>query len=150
MFDEQKFCSLTGGQRMGYVLRIGFSLRELSVIVSEDSRNILNVLRRKNVPDKHKEPKLYEVHDKLYWVLMLVHKALEEQGVNEESDKSLRRFLEETTRFRSMKIEPPWYPPLERPGATIPPWIPKNLREYLLEGRMVAVMAALKWRWEHM
>ncbi|TSC80920.1 MAG: hypothetical protein G01um101429_45 [Parcubacteria group bacterium Gr01-1014_29] len=143
MFEIKKFLSLKGGYRVGYLLLQVFSIAELGMIISEEHGVIRKVFRRKNYPELQKEPELYIVHDKLYWIYMLVDKCFEMAQYQPDDT------FEETTKFRGCRNEPPWYSLPEISGRSIPPWVPRNLRAYLLEGRMVAVMAALKWMHHH-
>jgi hypothetical protein len=123
-------------------------MNELGIITNTDEREIEELFRHGLVPDEHKDPDGRALYDKLYDLYVLVVKCLEWDRFKETADKRMRQFLDETEEYRGMNEEPPWYPLTDLPGRTLPVWQPKNLREYLLEGRMIAVAVATQWRRE--
>ena len=147
MFKRERLQKLSGCRLRGYVLQLVFTPTELAQITNVKSEDIHKLFRRTTIPNgdigvEHAEWLLY---DKLYMIYSIVSSLLRFVGYEKNADIRMREFLTETSMFRCMKEEPPWYPLPNVPSRTFPAWQPKNLREYLLEGRMVAVQNALLW-----
>lgn len=147
MFKMERLQKLDGCKRLGYILNLGFTIKELAMIANVTQEEIHALFKRTTVPDLGKQTEHCEwlLYDKLYVIYMITTSLLKLANYEKNTNMRVKSFLQETNMFRNVREEPPWYPLPELPGRVYPVWKPKNLREYLLEGRMVAAVSALQW-----